>query len=82
MKKFTQKEQWLHLLLSCIYKEKGQDGIFEMQDIVEKYLPPKESAAGNEMQGQILDFIYATRENIALQKLEAMQKREVNNDTK
>ena len=62
MKVYTQKEIWLHKLLTCIYEEKGLSEIENLVDVVYKHMPEDE-----ELAGQILDFIYDTRKKKAMQ---------------
>lgn len=64
--RYTQKEIWLHKLLDCIYKEKGQEGIKELENMVEDHASKQDLF---ELHGQILDFVYDRTMQLALDKL-------------
>ena len=62
MKVYTQKEIWLHKLLNCIYEERGLQEIENLVDMVNKHMPQDE-----ELEGEILDFIYDKRREKAVE---------------
>ena len=58
---FTRKEEWLHLLLRCLYNARGEQEISDIFDMVmQSNIPGRD-----EMGGQILDFLYLIRIELA-----------------
>ena len=57
----TRKEEWLHLLLRCLYNARGEQEISDIFDAVwQSDMPCKD-----EMGGEILDFLYLIHMELA-----------------